>query len=108
MLVCGVLDHDEPAVKKAGAALVVFEERRVAPLFEATHLAGPPVVAKVTLKQHPLILKQQSKVGPSIRQERRRQKRLAKQNMTKLVGVEVFLSRKAARRRRAKASRMRS
>mmetsp|Transcript_77475 Transcript_77475/g.239182 ORF Transcript_77475/g.239182 Transcript_77475/m.239182 type:complete len:513 (-) Transcript_77475:8-1546(-) len=89
LLVCGVLDSPDPAVvRHAGSAMVVFDPRRVAPLWEATltQVAGtapprpPPAPAPAAV------------AGGAPKKQHKAAVHLA--------GVAAFLARRAARRRR--------
>jgi len=97
VLVCGVLDcMHESEVRHAGGALVIFDDRRVAPLFVARRrtaalpagvLPRPRVIAN-PLPPTPL------RRGPAKQLRRRRA-----ETILKLVGAAGFLTRRAARRR---------
>lgn len=85
MLVCGVLDSTcEQTVKHTGSAMVIFDSRRVAPLFEA--------------RQWPQPKRRQPRVAEQFQYPGRRNRPLCS-SLARLVGVAKFLARRSARKR---------
>jgi len=103
VLVCGVLDPgcDEAEVRHAGGAMVVFNQRRVAPLFVASRMPQKACVSierrhrRIADLQPPTTLRR----GPMKQEKLRRARLSGKAQVLQLVGVAKFLNRRAARRR---------
>mmetsp|Transcript_22564 Transcript_22564/g.67677 ORF Transcript_22564/g.67677 Transcript_22564/m.67677 type:complete len:479 (+) Transcript_22564:180-1616(+) len=103
LLVCGVFDCDDPAeVLHTGSALVFYNARRVAPLWEATftQAAGtqppplpPPAPRAPVVKRRVL-----PAPGPQCRRAPKKRREAA---AARLTGVAAFLARRAAQRRRS-------
>jgi len=93
LLVCGVLDNKNSTdVKDTGSALVVFDPRRVAPLFEATaDMRAPPPLPRPPQSQP-------AAVGMSQPQGKTRKRK--PRAVIHLTGLAAFLARRAAARRR--------
>eukprot|EP00933_Yihiella_yeosuensis_P059566 TRINITY_DN609_c0_g1_i1.p1 TRINITY_DN609_c0_g1~~TRINITY_DN609_c0_g1_i1.p1 ORF type:complete len:493 (-),score=87.28 TRINITY_DN609_c0_g1_i1:460-1872(-) len=94
LLLCGLLDADcEKQVKKVGSFVVIFNAKRVAPLYEASLPTGPYAASKPRpLPQLP----QTAVVQPS--PQRKKKSHVA---VKMLLGpVAAYLSRRAARKRR--------
>jgi len=95
LLVCGVLDSkDRMDVYNTGTARVIFDTRRVAPLFEAvpTSLPLPPSLP-------PPPRKVLQSISDAVLQSRRASKKQHKP-VVRLIGTAAFLARRAARKRR--------
>merc|ERR1711972_193199 len=89
LLVCGVLDSTlSTQVRHSGTAMVIFDERRVAPLFEASQSmsVAPPAPAPMR------------PVNSAVQNHRARKKR--QKPDARLTGIAAFLARRAARKRR--------
>merc|ERR1712238_226701 len=98
VLVCGVLDSaHEDEVRHASGALVIFDERRVAPLFVARRRVGDVRLPTGVLPRPRVI----ANPLPPTPLRRGPAKQLQRRGTTtvKLLGAAGFLTRRAARRR---------
>lgn len=100
LLVCGMLDSDEPAsVKHGHRFVVIFKSCLVVPLYEATLPDGSCSFVMPRPTPQPLLQRAQAFVQPVLKNETVKQQNITMAAMP-AGAVAAFLSRRAARKRR--------